>query len=57
VAAFRQRFLQENYLVLWIGSLYEKICVGHQVKNLAMAVVVGIDESGKRDILVMECLL
>jgi putative transposase len=40
--------------VLWVDSLYEKIRVGHQVKNLAVAVVTGIDESGKRDILAIE---
>jgi putative transposase len=51
VATFRQRPLQETYPVLWVDSLYEKIRVGHQVKNLAVAVVVGIDENGKRDIL------
>ncbi len=54
VAAFRQRPLQETYPVLWIDSLYEKIRVGHQVKNLAVAVVVGLDENGKRDILAIE---
>lgn len=54
VAAFRQRPLQETYPVLWVDSLYEKIRVGHQVKNLAVAVVTGIDESGKRDILAIE---
>jgi putative transposase len=54
VAAFRQRPLQETYPVLWVDSLYEKIRVGHQVKNLAIAVVVGIDENGKRDILAIE---
>jgi len=54
VAAFRQRPLQETYPVLWVDSLYEKIRVGHQVKNLAVAVVVGIDENGKRDILAIE---
>ena len=54
VATFRQRPLQETYPVLWVDSLYEKIRVGHQVKNLAVAVVVGIDENGKRDILAIE---
>jgi transposase-like protein len=54
VAAFRQRPLQETYPVLWIDSLYEKIRVRHQVKNLAVAVVVGLDENGKRDILAIE---
>jgi len=34
--------------------LYEKIRVGHQVKNLAVAVVIGLDEDGKRDILAIE---
>jgi len=39
---------------VWVDSLYEKICVGYQVKNLAIAVVAGIDENGKRDIWAIE---
>jgi len=54
VAAFRERPLQEVYPVLWIDSLYEKIRVGNQVNNMAVAVVIGVDEGGQRDILAVE---
>lgn len=54
VAAFRERPLQDTYPVLWVDSLYEKIGVGRQVKNMAVAVVVGVDERGQRDILAIE---
>jgi transposase-like protein len=47
VTAFRERPLQETYPVLWVDALYEKIRVGRQVKNLAVAVVIGVDESGR----------
>jgi len=54
VKAFRERPLQETYPVLWVDSLYEKIRVGHRVQNMAVAVVVGLDEQGRRDILAVE---
>ena len=54
VAVFRERPLQEVYPVLWIDSLYEKIRVGNQVNNMAVAVVIGVDEGGQRDILAVE---
>ena len=54
VATFRERPLQEVYPVLWIDSLYEKIRVGNQVNNMAVAVVIGVDEGGQRDILAVE---
>lgn len=54
VAAFRERPLQEVYPVLWIDSLYEKMRVGNQVNNMAVAVVIGVDERGQRDILAVE---
>jgi len=54
VAVFRERPLQDTYPVLWVDSLYEKIRVGRQVKNMAVAVVVGVDEHGRRDVLAVE---
>ncbi|HWQ89486.1 MAG TPA: IS256 family transposase [Desulfitobacteriaceae bacterium] len=54
VAAFRERPLQETYPVLWVDALYEKIRDGHHVKNMAVLAVIGIDESGRRDILAIE---
>jgi len=44
----------------WINSIdyqhavYEKIRAGRQVQNMAVAVVVGLDEAGRRDILAVE---
>lgn len=54
VAAFRERPLQETYPVLWVDALYEKIRYGRHVKNMAVLVVVGVDETGRRDILAIE---
>lgn len=54
VAAFRERPLQKTYPVLWVDALYEKIRYGRHVKNMAVLVVIGVDESGRRDILAIE---
>lgn len=54
VKAFRERPLQDTYPVLWVDAVYEKIRVGYQVQNMAVAVVVGLDEDGRRDILAVE---
>lgn len=37
-----------------MDDLYEKIRDGHGVVNMAVQVVLGIDEQGKRDILAVE---
>ena len=50
VKAFRERPLRDTYPVLWVDAVYEKIRVGYQVQNMAVAVVVGLDEDGRRDI-------
>lgn len=54
VEAFRNRPLQMVYPVLWVEALYEKIRDGQRVANMAVQVVSGIDEQGKRDILAVE---
>ena len=54
VAAFRNRPLEKTYPVLWVDALYEKIRYGKHVKNMAVLVVIGVDESGHRDILTIE---
>lgn len=54
VEAFRKRPLNQTYPVLWVDALYEKINYDRHVKNMAVLVVVGVDESGRRDILAIE---
>ena len=54
VQAFRERPLEGTYPVLWVDAVYEKIRAGRQVQNMAVAVVVGLDEAGRRDILAVE---
>jgi transposase-like protein len=52
--AFRNRPLKKTYPVLWVDALYEKIRYDRHVKNMAVLVVIGVDESGRRDILAIE---
>lgn len=54
VEDFRSRLLQKTYPVLWVDALYEKIRYDHRVINMAVQVVIGIDEEGKRDILAVQ---
>jgi transposase-like protein len=54
VQAFRNRKLDKTYPVLWVDALYERIRYDHQVLNMAVEVVIGIDMQGKRDILAVE---
>lgn len=54
VEAFRSRPLAHTYPVLWVDALYEKIRDGHRVVNMAVQVVVGMDLTGKREILAIE---
>lgn len=54
VAAFRSRPLNKTYPVIWVDALYEKIRYGRQVRNMAVLVVIGVGEDGKRDILAIE---
>lgn len=54
VQAFRNRKLEKTYPVLWVDALYEKIRYDHKVINMAVEIVIGIDKTGKRDILAIE---
>lgn len=54
VQAFRNRKLEKTYPVLWVDALYEKIRYDNRVINMAVEVVIGIDTTGKRDILAIE---
>lgn len=54
VQAFRNRRLEKTYPVLWVDALYEKIRYDNRVINMAVEVVIGIDTTGKRDILAIE---
>lgn len=54
VQAFRNRRLEKTYPVLWVDALYEKIRYDNRVINMAVEVVIGIDITGKRDILAIE---
>lgn len=54
VQAFRNRKLEKTYPVLWVDALYEKIRYDNKVINMAVEVVIGIDKTGKRDILAIE---
>lgn len=52
--AFRNRPLKKTYPVLWVDDLYEKIRDNHRIVNMAIQVVIGIDEQGRRDILAIQ---
>jgi putative transposase len=54
VQAFRNRELEKIYPVLWVDALYERIRYDNRVINMAVEVVIGIDTTGKRDILAIE---
>jgi len=54
VKAFRSRPLKKTYPVLWVDALYEKIRDPHRIVNMAVQVVIGIDEQGRRDILAIQ---
>lgn len=54
VDAFRTRPLKKTYPVLWVDALYERIRNGNCVQNMAVSVVIGLDEQGRRDILAIE---
>lgn len=54
VEAFRTRQLEDEYPVLWVDALYEKIRHDGRVCNMAVHVVCGINMDGVRDILAVE---
>jgi len=54
VASFRNRELAEEYPVLWVDALYEKIRDNGRVISQAVLVVYGVTCEGKREILAVE---
>ena len=54
VEAFRSRTLENEYPVLWVDALYQKIRVDGRVVSSAVMVVTGISSAGTREILAVE---
>ena len=55
VNEFRQRSLSNTvYPVLWVDALYEKVRLDGKTVNMAVLIVCGVDESGRRDIIAVE---
>lgn len=54
VKEFRDRDLEEEYAVLWVDALYEKIRENGRVQNMAVMVVKGITMQGTAQILAVE---
>lgn len=58
VQEFRTRRLDDTvYPVLWVDALYEKIRYDGRVISMAVLLVCGVDEQGKRHILAVEPML
>lgn len=56
--AFRTRSLAgEEYPVLWVDALYEKVRYSGRVVSMAILVVCGVKESGQREVLAIEPML
>ena len=56
--AFRKRKLSgEQYPVLWVDALYEKVRYAGRVVSMAILVVCGVKETGQREILAIEPML
>ncbi|MGA2614305.1 MAG: IS256 family transposase [Spirochaetia bacterium] len=54
VEAFRSRALDEEYPVVWVDALYEKIRMDGRVISAAALVVTAINRGGTREILAVE---
>ena len=57
VKEFRQRKLKPNYPVIWVDALYEKIRYCNEIRNMAVQIVCGINETGEREILALKPML
>ena len=56
--AFRNRPLTSGrYPVLWVDALYEKVRYGGRVVSMAILLVCGVNEEGKREVLAIEPML
>ena len=55
---FRNRSLtSSSYPVLWVDALYEKVRYGGRVVSMAILLVCGVSEEGKREVLAIEPML
>jgi len=55
VSQFRNRPLSNAvYPVLWVDALYEKVRVDGRIVSMAVLIVCGVDEMGRRDIIAVE---
>ena len=58
VEEFRNRPLTaQAYPVLWVDALYEKVRYGGRVVSMAILLVCGVNEEGKREVLAIEPML
>ncbi len=58
VEAFRNRPLTSgSYPVLWVDALYERVRYGGRVVSMAILLVCGVNEEGKREVLALEPML
>ncbi len=58
VREFRSRALDKScYPVLWVDALYEKVRVDGHVVSMAVQIVCGVNEEGKREVLAVEPML
>jgi transposase-like protein len=55
VREFRHRPLSNTfYPVLWVDALYEKVRLDGRIVSMAVLIVCGVDETGRRDIIAVE---
>ncbi len=55
--AFRNRLLASTYPVLWADALYEKVRYAGRVVSMAILLVCGVNDEGKREVLAIEPML
>ena len=55
VPEFRNRSLTKSiYPILWVDALYEKVRVNGKIVSMAVLVVCGVEENGRKDIIAVE---
>jgi putative transposase len=54
VQSFRSNTISEDYPVIWIDALYEKIRDDNKVESKAIMVAMGINQKGQKEILAIE---
>ncbi len=57
VREFRNRPLTVKYPIIWTDALYEKVRVDGRVVSMAILVVCGVNEQGRREVLAVEPML